>query len=147
MDLGWQAPGQWLVTFLISTKGGKLASPWGMPASPGRESFTGNDLGFMLHFLQPCIPYQNCLSCAFFFLLGLLFDIHGESYLRLEGMRPSPGLPTVLPALLLPLPMPFHSLLSCIGLLTSVLFSHWIMMAPGADPVALVHLCGSELGT
>lgn len=38
VDLGWQAPGQWLVTFLISTKGGKLAGPWGMPASPGRGS-------------------------------------------------------------------------------------------------------------
>lgn len=31
VDLGLQAPGQWLVTFLIYTKGGKLAGPGGMP--------------------------------------------------------------------------------------------------------------------
>lgn len=49
VDLGLQAPGQWLVTFLISTKGG---AGWPLGNASLVESFTGNDPGVRLHFLQ-----------------------------------------------------------------------------------------------
>lgn len=35
VDPGLQAPGQWLVEFPISTKGGKQAGTWGLPLQLG----------------------------------------------------------------------------------------------------------------
>lgn len=56
----------------------------------GWESFTGNDPGVMLHFLwgMYLLPLSPLLSL---FFLALLFEIHGVSHLRLEGLRPSSG--------------------------------------------------------
>lgn len=48
VDPGLQAPGQWLVEFPISTKGGKQAGTWGLPPLPG--SPLQEAIGVVLHF-------------------------------------------------------------------------------------------------
>ena len=103
VDPGLQAPGQWLVAFPISAKGGKQAGTWGLPPLLGTPFQEVIEVSCCTS-SGAHISYLNRLSCLLF--LVLLSESHGESQPRWEGTHSSP------------LPMPFQ-FIACWAVLVS----------------------------